>query len=95
MKNVDQLSNSYICMNFLMDSFLFFFSLFLYLFNEHFIAAKINWTLIISIIVIIMSYRMWATGTGKIIREDIFGWSTNVDGSGMEDVVDPVMPSEL
>ena len=42
-----------------------------------------------------MSYRMWATGTGKIIREDIFGWSTNVDGSGMEDVVDPVMPSEL
>ena len=41
-----------------------------------------------------MSYRMWATGTGKIIREDIFGWSTTV-GGGMEDVVDPVIPSEL
>ena len=32
MKNVDQLSNSYICMNFLMDSF-FFFSLFLRTFH--------------------------------------------------------------
>ena len=36
--------------------------------------AKINWTLIISIVVIIMSYRMWATGTSKVLREDVFGF---------------------
>ena len=35
---------------------------------------KINWVLIISIVVIIISYRMWATGTSKIIREDLFGF---------------------
>ena len=38
--------------------------------------AKINWTLIISIVVIIMSYRMWATGTSKVIREDVFGFGS-------------------
>ena len=53
--------------------------------------VKINWTLIVSIIVI-MSYRMWATGTGKIIREDVFGWSSTV---GMEEILDPTMSSVL
>ncbi len=47
---------------------------------------KINWTLIISIVVIIMSYRMWATGTSKVIREDIFGWVQDSVESSSEDL---------
>ena len=46
----------------------------------------INWTLIISIVVIIMAYRMWATGTSKIIREELLGFER---GSGLlESVVE-------
>jgi tetratricopeptide (TPR) repeat protein len=51
-------------------------------------APTINWTMIISIVVIIMSYRMWATGTGKVLREDVFGWRSSDGVSAGEEGMD-------